>query len=55
MTLTDREIKTIQCSQVHDIVLIRTNTSYTSFIKNLENCPEIKLNLEKLKKILKKM
>jgi len=55
MTLTDREIKTIQCSQVHDIVLIRTNTSYTSFIKNLENCPEIKLNLEKLKKRLKKM
>ena len=55
MTLTDSEIKTIQCSQVHDIVLIRTNTSYTSFIKNLENCPEIKLNLEKLKKRLKKM
>lgn len=53
--LTDREIKTIQCSQVHDIVSIRTNTSYTTFIKNLENCPEIKLNLEKLKKRLKKM
>lgn len=53
--LTDREIKTIQCSQVHDIVSIRTNTSYTAFIKNLENCPEIKLNLEKLKKRLKKM
>ena len=53
--LTDREIKTIQCSQVHDIVSIRTNTSYTTFIKNLENCPEIKFNLEKLKKRLKKM
>ena len=53
--LTNKEIQTIQCSQAHDIVSIRSSTSYATFIKNLDNCPEIKLNLEKLKKRLKKM
>ena len=53
--LTDKEIKTIQCSQAHDLVLLRSDISYDSFIKNLDNCPAIKLKLEDLKERLKIM
>lgn len=52
--LSDKEIKSIQCSQAHNIASIRTSISYSAFINNLENCPENKLNLEKLKQSLKK-